>query len=71
MNGYERFKATLEVMEFHLKDDIYNELIIGKWVDELGQILQLYQDMANINAGNVIGKTTIQDDPYYGKEGPK
>ena len=71
MNGYERFKATLEVMEFHLKDDIYNELIVGKWVDELGQILQTYHDMANINAGNVISKTKIQDDPYYGKEGPK
>lgn len=71
MNGYERFKATLEIMEFHLNDDIYNELIVRKWVDELGQILQTYQDMANINAGNVIGRTTIQDDPYYGKEGPK
>ena len=71
MNGYERFKATLEVMEFHLKDDIYNELIISKWVNELGQILQQYQDMANINAGNVISKTKIRDDPYYGKDGPK
>ena len=71
MNGFERFKASLEVMEFELKNDIYGELIISKWVDELGQILQQYQDMANINAGNVIGKTKIQDDPYYGKEGTK
>jgi hypothetical protein len=71
MNGFERFKASLEVMEFELKNDIYTELIVRKWVDELGQILQQYQDIANINAGNVIGKTTIQDDPYYGKEGPK
>ena len=71
MNGFERFKASLEVMEFELKNDIYTELIVSKWVDELGQILQQYQDMANINAGNVIGKTKIKDDPYYGKEGPK
>jgi hypothetical protein len=71
MNGFERFKASLEVMEFELKNDIYTELIVSKWVDELGQILQQYQDMANINAGNVIGKTKIQDDPYYGKEGTK
>jgi len=71
MNGFERFKASLEVMEFELKNDIYTELIVSKWVDELGQILQQYQDMANINAGNVIGKTTIKDDPYYGKERPK
>ena len=71
MNGFERFKASLEVMEFELKNDIYTELIVRKWVDELGQILQQYQDMANINAGNVIGKTKIQDDPYYGKEGTK
>ena len=71
MNGFERFKASLEVMEFELKNDIYEELIVSKWVDELGQILQQYHDMANINAGNVIGKTKIQDDPYYGKKGPK
>ena len=71
MNGFERFKASLEVMEFELKNDIYEELIVSKWVDELGQILQQYHDMANINAGNVIGKTKIQDDPYYGKEGTK
>jgi len=71
MNGFERFKASLEVMEFELKNDIYEELIVSKWVDELGQILQQYHDMANINAGNVIGKTKIKDDPYYGKEGPK
>ena len=58
-------------MEFHLNEDKIGETIISKWVDELNQILQMYQDMANINAGNVIGKTTIQDDPYYGKEGPK
>tara|TARA_R100001082_G_C4324876_1_gene142841 strand:+ start:474 stop:689 length:216 start_codon:yes stop_codon:yes gene_type:complete len=71
MNGFERFKASLEIMEFELKNDIYEELIVSKWVDELGQILQQYHDMANINAGNVIGKTKIQDDPYYGKDGPK
>ena len=71
MNGFERFKASLEVMEFELKNDIYEELIVSKWVDELGQILQQYHDMANINAGNIIGKTKIQDDPYYGKDGPK
>lgn len=71
MNEYERFKASLEIMEFELKNDIYGELIISKWIDELDSILQMYQDMANINAGNIIGKTEIQDDPYYGKEGPK
>tara|TARA_R110001583_G_scaffold73339_1_gene204174 strand:+ start:41 stop:256 length:216 start_codon:yes stop_codon:yes gene_type:complete len=71
MNEYERFKASLEIMEFELKNDIYGELIISKWIDELDIILQMYQDMANINAGNVIGKTKIKDDPYYGKEGPK
>jgi len=71
MNGFERFKASLEVMEFELKNDIYEELIVSKWVDELGQILQQYHDMANINAGNIIGKTKIQDDPYYGKKGPE
>ena len=71
MNGFERFKASLEVMEFELKNDIYTELIVRKWVDELGQILQQYQDMANINAGNIIGKTKIQDDPYYGKKGAR
>ena len=71
MNGFERFKASLEVMEFELKNDIYEELIVSKWVDELASILQMYHDMANINAGNIIGKSKIQDDPYYGKEGPK
>ena len=71
MNEFERFKATLEIMEYHLNDEKYGELIISKWITELNHILQQYQDMANINAGNVIGKTTIQDDPYYGKEGPK
>ena len=71
MNEFERFKATLEIMEYHLNDEKYGELIVSKWVRELGQILQTYHDMANINAGNVIGKTKIQDDPYYGKDGPK
>ena len=71
MNDFEKFKATLEIMEFHLNEDRIGETIISKWVYELNQILQMYQDMANINAGNVIGKTTIQDDPYYRKEGPK
>ena len=71
MNDFEKFKATLEIMEFHLNDERIGETIISKWVDELNATLQRYHDMANINAGNVIGKTKIQDDPYYGKEGPK
>ena len=71
MNEFERFKATLEIMHFHLHDEKYGALIISKWVDELDIILQMYQDMTNINAGNVINKTKIKDDPYYGKEGPK
>ena len=71
MNDFEKFKATLEIMEFHLNDERIGETIISKWVDELNATLQKYHDMANINAGNVIGKTKIQDDPYYGKEGPK
>ena len=71
MNGFERFKASLEIMEFELKNDKYKELIVIKWVEELGQILQQYHDMANINAGNVINKTEQGRDPYYGKKGPK
>ena len=31
----------------------------------------MYMDICQINAGNVITKTKIKDDPYYGKEGPK
>ena len=69
MNGFERFKASLEIMEFELKNDKYKELIVIKWVEELGQILQQYHDMANINAGNVINKTEQGNDPYYKKEG--
>ena len=64
MNGFERFKASLETMEFELTNDIYEELIVSKWVDELKQILQQYHDMANINAGNVINKTEQGNDPY-------
>ena len=71
MNGFERFKASLEIMEFELKNDKYKELIVIKWVEELGQILQQYHDMANMNAGNVINKTEQGRDPYYGKKGPK
>ena len=71
MNEFERFKASLELMEFELKNDIYNEKVIKKWVGELVQILQAYHDMSNINEGIVINKTKIKDDPYYGKEGPK
>ena len=40
------------------------ELIVIKWVEELGQILQQYHDMANITAGNVINKTEQGNDPY-------
>ena len=71
MNNFEKFKATLEIMEFHLNEDRIGETIISKWVDDLNATLQMYHDMATVNAGNVIGKTVIQDDPYYGKEGPK
>ena len=68
MNDFEKFKATLEIMEFHLNEDKIGETIISKWVDELNQILQMYQDLANINSGNVINKTEMNNDPYYGKE---
>ena len=71
MNDFEKFKATLEIMEFHLNEDRIGETIISKWVYELNQILQMYQDMANVNAGNVINKTEQGRDPYYGKKGPK
>ena len=67
MNDFEKFKATLEIMEFHLNEDQIGETIISKWVYELNQILQMYQDLANINAGNVINKTEMNNDPYYGK----
>ena len=62
---------TLCIMEFHLNDDTDGSLIVSKWIDELNTILKMYIDMCQINAGNVIGKTKINDDPYYGKEGPK
>ena len=68
MNDFEKFKATLEIMEFHLNEDQIGETIISKWVYELNQILQMYQDLANINSGNVINKTEMNNDPYYGKE---
>ena len=68
MNDFEKFKATLEIMEFHLNEDRIGETIISKWVYELNQILQMYQDLANINSGNVINKTEMNNDPYYGKE---
>ena len=71
MNEFEKFKATLEIMEFHLNEDKIGETIISKWVFELNQILKMYQDLTSINACNVINKTEIRDDPYYGKEGPK
>ena len=58
-------------MEFHLNDDTDGSLIVNKWIDELNTTLKMYMDMCQINAGNVIGKTKINDDPYYGKEGPK
>ena len=64
MNDFEKFKATLEIMEFHLNEDRIGETIISKWVFELNQILQMYQDMANVNAGNVINKTEQGNDPY-------
>ena len=64
MNDFEKFKATLEIMEFHLNEDRIGETIISRWVGELNQILQMYHDMANINAGNVINKTEQGNDPY-------
>ena len=64
MNDFEKFKATLEIMEFHLNEDRIGETIISRWVGELNQILQMYQDMANVNAGNVINKTEQGNDPY-------
>ena len=71
MNEFEKFMETLYIMEFHLNDDTDSSLIVNKWIDELNQTLKMYMDKCQINAGNVIGKTKIKDDPYYGKEGPK
>jgi len=71
MNEFEQFMATLEIMEFHLNDSENKSLIVSKWTYELNQILKMYIDMCQINSGNVINKTTINDDPYYGKEGPR
>jgi len=71
MNEFEKFMETLCIMEFHLNDDTDGSLIVNKWIYELNTILKMYIDMCQINAGNVIGKTKINDDPYYGKEGPK
>ena len=71
MNDFEKFMETLNIMEFHLNDDTDGSLIVSKWIDELNTILKMYMDMCQINAGNVISKTKINDDPYYGKEGPK
>ena len=69
MNDYDKFKATLEIMEFHLKEEKYDESLINEWSDALAQILQMYYDMANINSGNTIYKTKNKNDPYYGEEG--
>ena len=71
MNEFEQFMLTLEIMEFHLNAGEKGSLIVRKWIDELNQILKMYMDMCQINSGNVIEKTEIQDDPYYGKEGPR
>jgi len=64
-------KSLWKHCEFHLNDDTDGSLIVNKWIDELNTTLKMYMDMCQINAGNVIGKTKINDDPYYGKEGPK
>ena len=76
MNEFDKFMARLDVMEFHLNESMIfinddESLIITKWKDELNQILKMYMDICQINSGRVIEKTQIQNDPYYGKEGPK
>ena len=71
MNEFDQFMATLDIMEFHLNDSENKSLIVSKWRYELNQILKMYMDMCQINSGRVIEKTQIQNDPYYGKEGPK
>ena len=71
MNDFEKFMETLNIMEFHLNDDTDGSLIVSKWIDELNTILKMYMDMCQINSGNIINKTKINDDPYYGKKGPK
>ena len=71
MNEFEQFMLTLEIMEFHLNAGENGSLIVRKWIDELNQTLKMYMDMCQINSGNTIAETKIQDDPYYGKEGPK
>jgi len=69
MNDYDTFKATLEIMEFHLNEDIYETSTINEWVDALTQILQMYYDMANIDSGESIHKTENKNDTYYGEKG--
>ena len=71
MNEFDQFMATLDIMEFHLNDSENKSLIVSKWRYELNQILKMYMDMCQINSGRVIEKTQIQDDPYYGKDGPR
>ena len=71
MNEFEQFLATLDIMEFHLNDGENGSIIVSKWIDELNTTLKMYMDMCQINSGNIIGKTKIKDDPYYGKEGAK
>ena len=76
MNEFDKFMARLDIMEFHLNESMIfinddESLIITKWKDELNQILKMYMDMCQINSGRVIEKTQIQDDPYYGKDGPR
>ena len=71
MNEFDQFMATLDIMAFHLNNGENGSIIVSKWTYELNQILKMYKDMCQINSGNLINKTTINDDPYYGKEGPK
>jgi len=73
MNEFEQFMLTLEIMEFHLNAGEKGSLIVRKWIDELNQTLKMYMDMCQINSGKIIAKNdnVFQDDPFYGKEGPK
>ena len=71
MNEFEQFMLTLEIMEFHLNAGENESIIVSEWISELNQTLKMYMDMCQINSGNIINKTKTQNDPYYGKEGPK
>ena len=71
MNEFEQFMLTLEIMEFHLNAGEKESIIVSEWISELNQTLKMYMDMCQINSGNIINKTETQNDPYYGKEGPK